>query len=108
MSRHKWLVILNRSGRLAQLGEHRVRNAGVVGSSPTPSTTDSIARIADPYPTLFGWKPPGAACGGGAFPRSQRQSVPARRWQPVEQSWSHPFRSILLLRRGDASGLTER
>ena len=26
------------SGRLAQLGEHRVRNAGVGGSNPPPST----------------------------------------------------------------------
>ena len=25
-------------GRLAQLGEHRVRNAGVEGSNPLPST----------------------------------------------------------------------
>ncbi len=28
-------------GPLAQLGEHRVRNAGVVGSSPTRSTIPS-------------------------------------------------------------------
>ena len=26
------------SGRLAQLGEHHVRNVGVVGSNPMPST----------------------------------------------------------------------
>ena len=27
------------SGRLAQLGEHHVRNVGVVGSNPMPSTS---------------------------------------------------------------------
>lgn len=29
-------------GRLAQLGEHRVRNAGVGGSNPLPSTNLSL------------------------------------------------------------------
>src|SRR5882672_11093029 len=29
------------SGRIAQLGEHRVRNAGVEGSNPFPSTKSS-------------------------------------------------------------------
>jgi hypothetical protein len=32
------VVFCRESGRLAQLGEHRVRNAGVVGSNPMPST----------------------------------------------------------------------
>ena len=30
-----------RSGRLAQLGEHHVRNVGVVGSNPMPSTNEA-------------------------------------------------------------------
>ncbi len=32
-------VETNNRGRLAQLGEHHVRNVGVVGSNPMPSTT---------------------------------------------------------------------
>jgi hypothetical protein len=32
------ILISRLSGRLAQLGEHGVRNAGVVGSNPMPST----------------------------------------------------------------------
>src|SRR5215831_17719423 len=37
--RFDWLEwSLNRDGRLAQLGEHRVRNAGVGGSNRLPST----------------------------------------------------------------------
>ena len=35
-------------GRLAQLGEHRVRNAGVVGSSPMPSTKHSFLLLNGP------------------------------------------------------------
>ncbi len=35
----EWLcIILLRSGGLAQLGEHYVRNVGVGGSTPLPST----------------------------------------------------------------------
>ncbi len=48
------MLSLNRisSGRLAQLGEHRVRNAGVVGSSPTPSTNLSCrSRIDSEHPS---------------------------------------------------------
>ena len=33
------------SGRLAQLGEHHVRNVGVVGSNPMPSTKKSCWRF---------------------------------------------------------------
>ena len=32
------------SGRLAQLGEHHVRNVGVVGSNPMPSTNFLLLR----------------------------------------------------------------
>ena len=32
------MYLARKSGRLAQLGEHGVRNAGVVGSNPMPST----------------------------------------------------------------------
>ena len=31
------------SGRLAQLGEHHVRNVGVVGSNPMPSTKTPLS-----------------------------------------------------------------
>ncbi len=32
-------MILQKAGRLAQLGEHHVRNVGVEGSNPLPSIT---------------------------------------------------------------------
>ncbi len=31
-----------KDGRLAQLGEHHVRNVGVVGSNPMPSTKENL------------------------------------------------------------------
>src|SRR5579863_6547441 len=37
-------ILLKNRGRLAQLGEHRVRNAGVGGSNPPPSTIKFLPR----------------------------------------------------------------
>jgi hypothetical protein len=37
-------------GRLAQLGEHGVRNAGVVGSNPMPSTIPKPPSVQCPAP----------------------------------------------------------
>ena len=39
-------------GRLAQLGEHRVRIAGVAGSSPAPSTNSLFI-----FPYVAIWNP---------------------------------------------------
>ena len=47
------------SGRLAQLGEHHVRNVGVVGSSPMPSTKELIStslvvnQCSSAFPSLY-------------------------------------------------------
>lgn len=38
-------ILSELSGRLAQLGEHRVRNAGVAGSSPAPSTNSPSKQL---------------------------------------------------------------
>lgn len=43
-------------GRLAQLGEHHVRNVGVVGSNPMPSTRKSHLELA-PTENLRSYRP---------------------------------------------------
>ena len=56
-------------GDVAQLGEHRVRNAGVVGSNPIISTI-SIKRVRETGPFRFPLGTRNQRVGGGGFART--------------------------------------